>query len=137
MLEDTMAIFITAKQLKFSGSFFILLDPVILVSQILRRPEVPRPRMALEEFYPCCPSAQPAQFSTGFLADDFLVRHRAQELSNPETAGIPRSISRRQDMVRPNDLLTRQQGFVKTSSKKKLTLSPYETHVLSPRNKAP
>lgn len=60
--------------------------------------------MALEVLRTGGASTQAAELCTGLLVRDLLIRHRLQELPNPQTSGIPGSLPGWKDMIRPDDL---------------------------------
>jgi hypothetical protein len=131
---------------------FSSIDPIDLIFGKQRSSKITRSGVSFEVFRSSGPAAESAQSPRGFFGLDFLVGVRLEELLNAKSSRIPSGSFGRQDMVGSDDLEWRKRGCVmpgtiisfrtagmaKTRFKKSsLTLSPYETQVFAPKNKAP
>lgn len=85
------------------------LNPLHLIPQQPRRPQITTPRMTLELLCPRSTSAQPAKLATGFVVAHFLVGLGAEEFSDPETAGVAGGGTGGEDVV-GSDALHRSHG---------------------------
>lgn len=72
-----------------------LLDPLVLVSQMLCRPQITRPCVAFKVLCTGSTTTQSAKLAAGRGITDFLVRGSAEELANPEASGVASGLSRR------------------------------------------
>lgn len=105
---------------------------------MLGRPQISRPRMALEVLCPRGPSTQTAQLAARLRIAHFLVRRSAQGLAYPEASSEFGRFARGQDVARSDALYpVSVPADLETRVPPRLTLSPYDTQVFSPRKRAP
>lgn len=76
-----------------------LLDPIVLVTQGVRRPQVTTSGVTLKVLGPGGAAAKPAQLSTRLWVPDFLVGACAKVLADPKTTSVLGCLPCRQDMV--------------------------------------
>ena len=117
-------------------------DPLKIVLQMLVRAQVARSRMALEILRPSCPSTETAQLSARLGRRHLLVGDGAEKLADPQPTCISRRFARGKDVVCSYALFfsghpCQPPQLIPSGTRSERTLSPYETQVFSPRNRAP
>lgn len=116
----------------------------MLILQELVRTQISRTSVALEVLCSCGTSTQTTKPPTGVTVLHLLISHSAQKLTNPQSSGVTCSSARGQDVIGTDALSYDWSAFVHLDlvfssivPRYRLTLSPYETQVPSPKNSAP
>lgn len=121
------------------GSSLRLFDPLNLILLVLTGAKVARTGMCFKVLSSSSPSTKSTKIAASLFRSDLLIGAGFQILANPETTGVAGRRTGREDVICANDLVNICQYIQIQDSGYAFdhTLSPKETHVFSPRNRAP
>lgn len=95
---------LVAEQQIIDVLFISLINPRIRVLKILVRPQISRTCMPLKILSPRAAPTKASNLTTRLLINDLLIRLSLEILANPEPAGIPTRLARRENVIRTDAL---------------------------------